>query len=70
MFGIGMPELIIVVLFILLPFIFWFWALVDILKSEFTGSNKIIWLLIVIFIPFLGFILYFLIGRKQKIVKT
>jgi hypothetical protein len=43
------------------------WALVDILKSEFAdSSNKIIWLLVVIFIPVLGFVLYFFVGRKQK----
>lgn len=45
----------------------WLWTIVDILKSEFIGSNKIIWLLISIFIPGLGVILYFLIGRGQKI---
>jgi len=59
---IGLPELI-----FLLPLVFWIWALVDILKSKFTYSNKIIWLLIVSFVPIIGFILYFLIGRKQKV---
>ncbi len=38
------------------------------LRSEFTGSNKLIWLLMVVFIPYLGFLLYFIIGRKQKIL--
>jgi hypothetical protein len=56
-------PLILIVLF----GIFWLWALIDILKSDFKGSNKIVWLLLVIFIPLLGFILYFLIGKKQKI---
>lgn len=32
-----------------------------------TGSNKIVWLLVVIFLPVIGFILYFLIGRNQKV---
>jgi len=59
---IGLPELIL--LLILVP---WIWALVDILKSKFTNSNKIIWLLVVIFVPIIGFILYFLKGRKQKV---
>ncbi len=45
----------------------WIWALIDILKSEFSGNNKIIWLLLVIFIPLLGVILYYFIGREQKI---
>lgn len=49
-------------------FAFWLWALVDILKNEFTGSNKIIWLLLVIAVPLIGVILYYLIGREQKIL--
>ncbi len=45
---------------------FWLIALVDILKSEFKdSSNKLIWILVTLFLPFLGPILYFLVGRKQ-----
>ena len=60
---IGPMELIFLGI-LLLP---WIIALVDILRSEFTGSNKIVWLLVVIFLPVIGFLLYFLIGTKQKI---
>lgn len=67
MFGFGFPELLIVIVFVI-PGIFWLWALIDILKNDFTGSNKLIWLLLVLFIPVLGFVLYFLIGRRQKIL--
>ena len=43
-------------------------ALVDILRNEFKGSNdKIIWVLLTIFISPIGGILYFIIGTKQKI---
>ena len=45
-------------------------ALIDILKSEFKGNNKIVWLLVVLFINFFGAILYFNIGRKQKVKKS
>jgi len=70
MFGIGIQELIVLfILTLLIIFPFWFWALVDILRSDFTGKNKIVWVLVVIFLPPIGTILYFLIGRKQK-VKT
>lgn len=66
MVGIGVPELI--VLFVLfLPV--WLIAFVDILRSEFTGSNKIVWLIAVILVPFIGPIAYFFIGRKQKVKK-
>jgi Phospholipase_D-nuclease N-terminal len=66
MFGFGLPELI-GILFMLLPFVFWVWALIDVLKSEFMGNNKIIWLLVVIFVPLIGIIAYYFVGTKQKI---
>jgi len=44
-------------------------ALVDILNSQFEPNNKLIWVIIVIFTSPLGAILYFIIGRKQKIEK-
>ncbi|HEK86679.1 MAG: PLDc N-terminal domain-containing protein [Candidatus Saccharicenans sp.] len=66
---IGIGELIIIlVLFLGIPqFILFIVALVDILKSEFPGNDKLIWILLIIFLPLLGPILYFLIGRKNKI---
>ena len=42
-------------------------ALIDILKSNFEGSNKLIWVVVVVGLNFFGAILYFLIGRNQKI---
>jgi len=65
----------------ILIFIAWLWllfllgsivlpliALVDILRKNFKGSDKIIWVLIVLFLPILGPILYFLMGSRQNIV--
>jgi 4-amino-4-deoxy-L-arabinose transferase-like glycosyltransferase len=66
MTGIGIPELIIL-LFLLLLGIPWIIAFIDILRSDFRDNNKLIWLLAVIFVPFIGLIAYFFIGRKQKI---
>jgi phospholipase D-like protein len=55
-------------LFIILSVCFlWIIALVDILRSEFQGNDKVVWVIVVIFFPFLGSILYFLIGRSRKI---
>jgi cytochrome bd-type quinol oxidase subunit 2 len=43
------------------------YTLIDILKSEFTNSiDKLVWLIAVIFLPILGIVLYFFIGKKQK----
>ncbi|MFI1770135.1 PLD nuclease N-terminal domain-containing protein, partial [Thalassobellus citreus] len=64
---IGAWQLIIILVVVLLGILPTIIALVDILKSEFTGNNKIVWLLVVLFTNFFGTILYFLIGREQKI---
>ena len=51
-------------LIILLPII----ALFSLLKSIFKDSKtKLIWVLVILFVPLAGPILYFLIGRKQRI---
>jgi hypothetical protein len=42
-------------------------ALVDIVKSKFEGNTKLIWVIIVVFVNVLGAILYFTIGKNQKI---
>jgi uncharacterized membrane protein YhaH (DUF805 family) len=60
MFSIGLLGLLCIVL--------WIWALVDVINSRFReDSTKIIWCLLIIFLPFIGTILYFIIGREQKI---
>jgi cytochrome bd-type quinol oxidase subunit 2 len=46
-----------------LCFILWIVALVDCIKS--SNPNKIIWIIVIILLPFLGSILYFLIGRGK-----
>lgn len=44
-------------------------ALVSVLRAEFSGQDKLIWILVIIFLPVLGPILYFIIGRKQRLGK-
>lgn len=42
-------------------------ALIDIVKSNFKDSTtKLIWVLIVLFAPLLGTLIYFAVGRQQK----
>ena len=45
----------------------WLIAFVDILRNEFKGNDKLVWLLVVCFVPFIGPLCYFFIGRKKKI---
>lgn len=64
---IGPQEIIVILLiipiFLVLPLI----ALVDILKNDFEGNNKIVWVLVILFLWIIGAILYYFIGRHQKI---
>ncbi len=64
LFGGGLIITLIVILFIfLIPLL----ALLNVLMSDFQGNEKIMWVLIIIFLPFLGSLLYFLIGRDKRI---
>jgi len=60
MIGVWQLILILIILIGIIPTII---ALVDILKSEFKGNNKIVWILVVLLANFFGNVLYFLIGR-------
>ncbi|MFH1000535.1 MAG: PLD nuclease N-terminal domain-containing protein [Bacteroidota bacterium] len=42
-------------------------ALINLLKNQFTGNDKLIWLLVILFLPLMGWILYFAIGKKNQI---
>ena len=42
------------------------YSLVDILRHEFRGNNKIVWIIVVLMLPLLGVFLYFLLGKKQQ----
>lgn len=61
----GFMLLYLIGLFVLL--VVWISTIVDIVKSEFVNpSNKTVWILLVIFIPVIGMILYFILGQDQK----
>ncbi|MCS4433763.1 PLDc N-terminal domain-containing protein [Aquiflexum gelatinilyticum] len=54
MFGLGFLGLAIYV-----------YTIYDVVSSKFAGNNdKLVWVLIVIFLPLIGTILWFLMGRK------
>ena len=53
-------------IFLLSWILFLIIASIDIAKSKFEGNQKTFWLLLCLFVPF-GWLIYFLIGRKQRI---
>ncbi len=62
--GAGILVILLFIFFIiLLPIL----ALISVLMNDFRGNDKIMWVLIIIFLPFLGSLLYFLMGRDKRI---
>mgnify|MGYP001198506576 CR=1 FL=1 len=41
-------------------------AIVDCAKSSKTMMKKVIWIIVVLVLPIIGMILYFLLGREKK----
>jgi len=64
---IGPWQMIIILIALFLGIIPMIIALIDILKSSFKGNDKVVWILVVLFTHLIGVILYFAIGRKQKL---
>jgi Phospholipase_D-nuclease N-terminal len=65
-----MPILFLVIwgLLILAASIFWAWMLVDVLTNRrLYGTDKLVWVVMVIFLSYLGAALYFMIGREQRV---
>ena len=46
----------------LLVLALWIFAIVDCAKS--SNPNKVVWIIVIILVPLLGSILYFVFGRK------
>jgi len=49
-----------------LAFVFWIWMLVHAITNKgLTDVEKIIWVLVVFFLHFLGALIYFFVGRPK-----
>jgi len=60
-------EILFIIVLSVLTLILVFWAIIDIARSRFKDPNKrTIWLIIVIFLPMLGSILYFQLRKKLR----
>ena len=53
----GMLALIVLILDLI--------AIVDILKSSVDTGNKLLWIILILVLPVIGMVLYFLIGKKK-----
>jgi membrane protein DedA with SNARE-associated domain len=50
-------------------FIFWLWMLIDCIKNEKDGTQRLIWALVIFFLPCIGSLVY-LLARKMQRGKT
>lgn len=65
---IGMPEMIVLLLFAVLPLILTVVALISCLTATFRESiNKLVWVIVIVFVPIIGAILYFAISPSQRL---
>ena len=51
---------------VLLAFVFWLWMLVHAITNSGVGDGeKIAWVLVILFLHFLGALIYFIVGRPK-----
>jgi hypothetical protein len=63
---VGVLFLLIALAVGLAAFGFWIWMLIHaITNKELTGTEKIVWVLVVLFLHFLGALIYFFVGRSK-----
>jgi hypothetical protein len=51
----------------ILVFAFWLWMLIDCLGKEFKGNEKIVWVLVIVLLNWIGALIYFIVGRDKAI---
>lgn len=64
MFGWGMPELLLIISIFFS--IFWIWMLIDAAIHERDTTDKIIWVLIVLFLHFIGAVVYYFVRYRPR----
>ena len=67
--GLGAAEIFL----LLVAIAYWgllIFCLIDVVRANFKDSTtKLLWVVIILFAPFIGSVLYLAIGRKNKLVK-
>jgi hypothetical protein len=64
---IGPFQIIILLSFLFVFFGLTIFAVIDILRNEFTENNKLIWILVVLFLGPIGAVIYLALGNQHKI---
>ena len=67
LFGLGGMLAVFVLLLILASIALIVWAIVDLIGNpRIEGTLKIVWALVILFMPFLGSLIYLIIGRSAS----
>ena len=64
--AIGTWQLLIIVLVGLFVLILPILAILSVIKHEFPGNMKVIWVIVIIVLPIIGSLIYFAIGRSTR----
>ena len=63
---IGVGVLLVVAAIGLACFAFWLWMLIhSITNKGLRDTEKLVWVILIIFLPFLGSLIYFFVGRPK-----
>ena len=63
---VGLLLLLVVAVIGLACFAFWLWMLIHAIKNKgLTDTEKIIWVLVILFVHVLGALIYFFVGRPK-----
>ena len=63
---IGLLAMLVVGAIVLAMFAFWIWMLIHAITNKgLTDTEKIIWVLVVLFLHVLGALIYFFLGRPK-----
>jgi len=64
---VNIVNLVIVIVILVLPLVFTFWAIRDVAYGQFpTTKTKYIWFAVVSLLPGLGALVYLMVGRSQR----
>ena len=62
----GLALVLSIAVVALLLFVFWIWMLIDAIKNRWlTSTERIVWVLVIVFLHWLGAVIYFFAGRQK-----
>ena len=64
---VGPFQIVLIIIITVFLALFPILAIIDIVRNDFKGNDKLIWVLVTLLLPFLGPLLYFIIGRKNRL---